>query len=169
MTKSALKAKFARLAPTGDIDRVLSGSSATIVLTLGPDLSRVKAIEAVFALHKRGVPTLKAKRSVEAAIDGKKAVLDAPVVEDLKRLAKELKDSGFNVAVVTGRAVDVKRLRERLGLTQEQFALRYGLDVDAVRNWEHGRRAPDRAAKSYLMVIEREPERVQEALAVPVR
>jgi DNA-binding transcriptional regulator YiaG len=91
-----------------------------------------------------------------------------PIVEDLKRLAAELKDSGFDVSVVAGHAVNVKRLRERLDLTQEQFALRYGLDVDAVRNWEHGRRAPDRAARSYLAVIDREPERVQEALAVPV-
>jgi putative transcriptional regulator len=53
-------------------------------------------------------------------------------------------------------------------LTQEQFTLRFGLELDAVRNWEYGRREPDVAAKSYLTVIERDPEAVQEALAVPV-
>jgi hypothetical protein len=105
MTRSALKAKFARLTPTRDIDRVHFGSPNVIVLTLGRDLSRAKAIEAVFALHKRGMPTLKAKRAVEAAIDKKRSVLDVPVVEDLKRLAAELRDSGFNMSVVAGHAV----------------------------------------------------------------
>jgi putative transcriptional regulator len=48
-------------------------------------------------------------------------------------------------------------------LTQEQFALRYGLDLDAVRNWEHKRRTPDLAAQSYLRVIERMPQEASEA------
>jgi putative transcriptional regulator len=55
-----------------------------------------------------------------------------------------------------------------LDLAQEQFALRLGLELDAVRNWECGRREPDVAAKSDLTVIERDPGAVQEALAVPV-
>jgi putative transcriptional regulator len=65
-------------------------------------------------------------------------------------------------------AVDVRKLRERLGLTQEQFSLRFGLELDAVRNWEYGRRQLDKAARSYLAVIERDPEMVPDALAVPV-
>jgi DNA-binding transcriptional regulator YiaG len=89
-------------------------------------------------------------------------------LSSLQRLAGELRASGFAISVVTGHVVNVKRLRERLDLTQEQFALRYGLEVNAVRNWEHGRRAPDRAARSYLAVIEREPEWVQDALMIPV-
>ena len=69
---------------------------------------------------------------------------------------------------MTPLAVDVRKLRERLSLTQEQFALRFGLELDAVRNWEYGRREPDAAAKSYLTVIDKAPEAVQEALAVAV-
>jgi len=72
------------------------------------------------------------------------------------------------MSLVTPRAVDVRKLRERLGLTQEQFSLRFGLELDAVRNWEYGRREPDAAARSYLAVIDKDPEAVQEALAVPV-
>ncbi len=59
----------------------------------------------------------------------------------------------------------VRDLREKIGLSQEGFALAYGLDVDAVRNWEQGRRAPDRAARSYLQVIARAPQRVAALLA----
>lgn len=57
-------------------------------------------------------------------------------------------------------------MRERLGLTQKQFALTYGLDIDAVRDWEGGRRAPDTAAKSYLTVIDLEPGQVAKTLAM---
>jgi len=168
MTKSKLLEKFARLGPIRDIAPVPSGSPEVVSLSIGPDLSRAKVIEAVFALHRRGVPTLKAKRAVEAAVRRKKVVLDVPIVEDLHKLAMELNENGFSIAAMTDFAVDVKKLRERLGLTQEQFALRFGLELDAVRNWEYGRREPDRAAKSYLTVIDRDPEHVQEALCIPV-
>jgi DNA-binding transcriptional regulator YiaG len=168
VTKSVLREKFARLGPTLDDDRVSSGTQEVVSLRLGPDLSAARAISAVLALRKRHVPTLKAKRAVEAAIARRPVVLVAPMVEDLRRLAEELKESGFSMSVLTTKAVDVKRIRERLGMTQEQFALSFGLDVDAVRNWEYGRREPDLAAKSYLTVIDREPELAQEALAVPV-
>lgn len=168
MTKSALRAKFERLGPTRDIDRVSSGSPEILSLALGPRLDAVKAIGAALALRKRHVPTLKAKRAVEAAIARKPAVLRAPMVEDLNSLAAELRDCGFLISALPETSVDVRRLRERLGLTQEQFALRYGLDIDAVRNWERGRREPDRAAKSYLRVIDRNPDAVHDALTAPV-
>ena len=52
-------------------------------------------------------------------------------------------------------------------LTQEQFALRYGLDVDAVQNWEQGRYQPDRATLAYLRVIERQPTEAARAQEEP--
>jgi DNA-binding transcriptional regulator YiaG len=111
---------------------------------------------------------LKAKRAVEAAMAAKAVAFVAPMVEDLTTLAAELADAGFSLASLKPRAVDVKQLRERLGFTQEEFSLRFGLDIDAVRNWEYGRREPDRAAKSYLAVIDRDPKRTQEALVNPI-
>jgi putative transcriptional regulator len=65
--------------------------------------------------------------------------------------------SGFGIARLTEGTVDLKRLRTQLAMTQEQFALRYGFELDALQNWEQGRRAPDRATLRYLRVIERMP------------
>jgi putative transcriptional regulator len=62
--------------------------------------------------------------------------------------------------------VDVGALRRRTGLTQEEFALRYGLTVARVRDWEQQRSEPDAAARAYLKVIEKEPDAVKRALAV---
>jgi len=62
-------------------------------------------------------------------------------------------------------AIDVSAIRTRLGLSQAEFAARFGFKLDAVQNWEQGRRRPDGAARAFLRVIEREPDAVQRALA----
>ena len=60
--------------------------------------------------------------------------------------------------------VDVAALRERLGLTQEQFAKAFGVTTATLRNWEQGRREPKGPARVLLNVIEKEPEAVLRAL-----
>jgi putative transcriptional regulator len=60
--------------------------------------------------------------------------------------------------------VDVGAIRKQLGLSQAEFAARFGFKLDAVQNWEQGRRRPEGAARAFLRVIEREPEAVQRAL-----
>jgi hypothetical protein len=58
-------------------------------------LEETKSIEAVIALRRRGAPTLKAKRAVEAALERKANVLDVPTVESLRALAEDLRRFGF--------------------------------------------------------------------------
>ena len=61
--------------------------------------------------------------------------------------------------------VDVATIRKHLGLSQADFAVRFGFKLDAVQNWEQGRRRPEGAARAFLRVIEREPAAVRRALA----
>lgn len=61
-------------------------------------------------------------------------------------------------------AIDVRAIRKGLGLTQEEFALRYGFSIARIRDWEQGRSRPDGAVRAYLLVIEREHEAVDRAL-----
>ncbi len=70
---------------------------------------------------------------------------------------------GFTVNVPE--EIDVKSIRNGLGLTQLEFSLRFGFDVRAVQDWEQKRRQPDRAARILLTVIAHEPEAVKRALA----
>jgi putative transcriptional regulator len=60
--------------------------------------------------------------------------------------------------------VNVKRLREQLGLTQETFAATYRIPVGTLRDWEQRRKNPDAPARAYLTVIARNPEAVAEWL-----
>ena len=46
--------------------------------------------------------------------------------------------------------VDVKAMRRRLGMTQEVFALRFGLTLASVRDWEQSRNAPTGPVRAYL-------------------
>ena len=62
-------------------------------------------------------------------------------------------------------SVDVRAIREGLGLSRPAFAERFGLAVAAVRDWEQGLRRPDPAARVLLMVIGRSPDVVAEAVA----
>ena len=62
--------------------------------------------------------------------------------------------------------IDVKAIREKMGLSQSSFANRFGLSVFTLRNWEQGKRRPDPAARAYLKVIEKVPDVVTGVLAV---
>jgi putative transcriptional regulator len=61
-------------------------------------------------------------------------------------------------------AEDVRALRRRLGLTQAQFAARYGFSLETIRNYEQGHRRPAGPARVLLKVIASEPDAVTRAL-----
>jgi putative transcriptional regulator len=61
--------------------------------------------------------------------------------------------------------VNVKKLRERLGMTQEAFAATYRIPVGTLRDWEQRRKHPDATARAYLHAIERDPQTIAGLLA----
>ncbi len=60
--------------------------------------------------------------------------------------------------------IDVRRIRAKLGMTQEEFAREFGFSLNTLRHWEQGRRVPEGPARVYLLVIDRAPKAVQKAL-----
>lgn len=60
---------------------------------------------------------------------------------------------------------DIKAIRAKTKLSQPRFAEAFHLDVAAVRDWEQGRRQPERPAQVLLQLIDREPETVRRILA----
>jgi DNA-binding transcriptional regulator YiaG len=60
--------------------------------------------------------------------------------------------------------VDVRAVREKLHLSQSEFAARFGFTAAAVRQWEQGRRQPHGPARVLLTIIDREPNAVRRAL-----
>ena len=59
----------------------------------------------------------------------------------------------------------IRKLRNRLGMSQDEFARAYGIPVTSIRQYEIGRHMPPPAVRAYLKAIDAEPEVVRKAVA----
>jgi putative transcriptional regulator len=73
-------------------------------------------------------------------------------------------DVPVRVTAVEVPTTDVRAVRRKLGLSQAQFAARFGFQPATLKNWEQGRTRPDGPARVLLAVIERHPEAVEDTL-----
>ena len=60
--------------------------------------------------------------------------------------------------------VDVRLVRKRMGLSQSEFATKFGFPPATLRNWEQGRSRPDAPTRVLLAVIAKHPEAVEDVL-----
>ncbi len=117
-------------------------------------------------MAKRGLTLLQAKRIATRLAKGESIAVEIPTVEDFIAFEQDLKRLG----IIAERrdppaAVNVKEIRERLGLSQEEFAMRFGFDAASLRNWEQQRTVPEIAVRSFFKVIQADPGAVESALA----
>lgn len=59
-----------------------------------------------------------------------------------------------------GRVVNVppvRDIRRKVGLSQSRFASLLGVSVRTLQDWEQGRRAPSGAARTLLLIAEKNP------------
>lgn len=61
--------------------------------------------------------------------------------------------------------VDVRAIRRQTGLSQKEFAARYGFSFGRIRDWEQGRSPVDAPSRILLTIIRNEPEAVERALS----
>ena len=59
---------------------------------------------------------------------------------------------------------EVKVIREKVGLSQNRFALLIGVSKRTLENWEQGRRHPTGPAKALLRILDADPEHAVRAL-----
>ena len=89
------------------------------------------------------------------------------LVESVKQMGAIMRGGNIphrRTVLTTVDAVNVKALRERLGLTQNEFSGMIGVSIKTLQNWEQGRREPEGPAKALLRVVEKEPQAVLSAL-----
>lgn len=60
--------------------------------------------------------------------------------------------------------INVRRIRKKLKMSQNNFADYFGFKVATIRDWEQGRRVPTGPARNFLFVIDQEPDAVRRAL-----
>ncbi len=66
--------------------------------------------------------------------------------------------------VFTYNAIDIRKLRESVDVSQAQFARMIGVSKGTLQNWEQGRRRPRGPAQALLRVFEKDPKAVVRAL-----
>ena len=59
---------------------------------------------------------------------------------------------------------EVKLIREKVGLSQDRFAMLIGVSKRTLENWEQGRRHPSGPAKALLRILDTDPEHAVRAL-----
>ena len=59
---------------------------------------------------------------------------------------------------------EVTEIRQKLNLTQTQFATAFGISVSTLRNWEQGHRNPTGPAVTLIKVARRHPKAILETL-----
>jgi len=80
----------------------------------------------------------------------RKRDIGAEILEGLREIKRGDHGRVINVP-------EVSRIRERTGLSQSRFAELLGVSVRTLQDWEQGRRAPSGAARTLLLVADRNP------------
>jgi putative transcriptional regulator len=73
-------------------------------------------------------------------------------------------NANARVTLVHVSEVDVRKVRTKMGLSQSEFATKFGLPPATLRNWEQGRSRPDAPTRVLLAVIAKHPEAVEDVL-----
>jgi putative transcriptional regulator len=80
----------------------------------------------------------------------KKRDIGAEILQGLREIKRGRVGRVVNVP-------DIAKVRETTGLSQVRFAELLGVSVRTLPDWEQGRRAPSRAARTLLMIAAKNP------------
>lgn len=86
------------------------------------------------------------------------------LIESVKEGGRIFRSEQTPSRVFKYNAVDIKKLRTGVGVSQARFAHMIGVSVNTVQNWEQGRRIPRGPARALLHVFEENPKAVVKAL-----
>ena len=110
----------------------------------------------------------KSKRAAKAPAPATKKppTVGARIVEGLEQAIAWTRGENQDVCVTLVQVpdVDVRAVRMKMGLSQAQFAMKFGLPPGTLRNWEQGRARPDAPTRVLLAVIAKHPEAVEDVL-----
>ena len=84
-----------------------------------------------------------------------------------KDIARQMREDGEDPKAELGTFVEdlpPAVIRERIGMTEVEFAEALGLPVATLRNWEQGRVRIDPAARALFRILSRDPKRALKAL-----
>lgn len=122
-----------------------------------------RPVEVARLLAKHGLSLRKAHETLNRLANGESVAIEL-AASDKKKLRAEFSKLGIDARAILLPTADVRRIREHFGLSQAEFAIRFGFEADTIQNWEQGRNRPDQATQLLLKVIEAHPDDVEAIL-----
>jgi putative transcriptional regulator len=103
---------------------------------------------------------------INKRVVGKRPTVGGRIVEGLEQALAWTrgKNDRVRVTLVQAPDIDIRKVRQSMGLSQAQFATKFGFPPATLRNWEQGRSRPDAPTRVLLAVIARHPEAVEDVL-----
>jgi len=160
-TKLSFKEALGRRDNAKARSRDRSASPTVRFILRAGDITR--AVDLARLLARHGQSLRKAHDTLQRLAAGERVAVELES-NSRNRLRADLSKLGVTARAITLPAADVKRIRERFGLSQAEFAIRFGFEIDTVQNWEQGRNRPDQASQLLLKIIETYPEDVEAVL-----
>ena len=160
-TKLSFREALARQVGTGAKYPDVSGLPVVRVMLSGGEIRQ--PITVARALMKYGYTLRRAHDALNRLAAGETVAAELHT-KDERKLVSEFAALGVAARPIRAPCADVRAVRERFGLSQAEFAIRFGFELDTVQNWEQGRNVPDAAVQLLLKVIEQYPEQVEKVL-----
>jgi putative transcriptional regulator len=82
------------------------------------------------------------------------------IAEGLREALAIARDEAKPARLYVPAKIDVKSIRERLALSQDEFADLFGFSINQIKDWEQGRSRPIGGLRAYLTVIDRDAKGV---------
>jgi putative transcriptional regulator len=118
--------------------------------------------------HRKKIVKPKARRAdAKAHRKKKQPTVGERIIEGLEQAVawSRGEDVPAQVTLVRIPEIDVKEVRRQMGLSQTEFATKFGFPPATLRNWEQGRVRPDASTRVLLAVIAKHPESVEDVLS----
>lgn len=159
--KSSFREALARPAATPERGRARS-TSRTVRLLLKKDGDMPRPVDVARMLNKAGLSLRKAHATLNRLAQGEEVALE---LEAGKSFIGQLAGTGVSALPIRqAPAQDVYEIRAAFGLSQAEFATRFGIALDTLQNWEQGRNRPEPAMHLLLTIIKEHPEIVEAIL-----
>src|SRR5262249_49847546 len=139
-TKLSLKEVLARRDRARAGARDQSASPAVRVMLHAGEIDR--PVDVARLLVKHGASLRKAHEMLDRLAAGETVAIELQAT-NVEKLRSKFSELGIVVRAITLPKADVKDIRDQFGLSQAEFAVRFGFEIDTIQNWEQGRNRPD--------------------------
>jgi putative transcriptional regulator len=91
------------------------------------------------------------------------------IAEGLKEALEIARSEARPAKLFVPAEISVRSIRQKLNLSQDDFAAHFGFSINQIRDWEQGRSRPRGGVRAYLMLIDQNPDAVKELLREATR